>query len=70
MFKDLFMLKVTGSRSKVALRSDHDVAQLDHGRIICAKFELLPVYVNRDLARTKYIFLFGKIMRLLFSTIT
>ena len=37
------MLKVTGSRSKVALGSDHDVAQLDPGRNICTKFELLPV---------------------------
>ena len=26
IFKALFMLKVTGSRSKVALESDHDVA--------------------------------------------
>ena len=45
------MLKVTGSRLKVAPGSDHDVAQLDHGRNICAKFELL-VYDYRDLGRT------------------
>ena len=55
------MLKVTGSRSKVALGSDHDVAQLDHGRNICAQFELLPVYGNRDLARTKYYTIFIRI---------
>ena len=53
MFKALFMFKVTGSRSKVALESDHDIAQLDHGRNMCAKFELLPAYGHRDLARTK-----------------
>ena len=47
------MSKVTGSRSKVAPGSDHNVAQLDNGRNICAKFELLPVYDYRDLARTK-----------------
>ena len=35
------MLKVTGSRSQVAPGSDQDIAQLDHGRNICAKFELL-----------------------------
>ena len=51
MFKALFMLKVTGSRSKVALGSDHDVAQLDHGRNNCAQFELLLGYSYRDLAR-------------------
>ena len=38
MFKALFMLKVIGSRPKVAPGFDHDVAQLDHGRNICAKF--------------------------------
>ena len=54
MFKVLFMLKVTGSRLKVATGSDHDIAQLDHGRNICAKFELLPVYSHRDLIRTKF----------------
>ena len=43
----------TGSRSKIGCGSDHDVAQLDHGRNTCAKFELLPVYGYRDLARTK-----------------
>ena len=48
------MLKVTGSRSKAAPRSDHDVAQLDHGKNICAKFELLPAYSHRDLVRTKF----------------
>ena len=44
MFKALFMLKVTGSRSKVTPVSDHDVAQLDHSMNMCAKFELLPAY--------------------------
>ena len=47
------MLKVTGSRSKFATRSDHDVAQLDHRWNICAQFKLLPVYGHRHLARTK-----------------
>ena len=47
------MFKVTGSRSMVALESDHDVAQLDHGKNICARFELLPVYGYIDLAQTK-----------------
>ena len=46
------MLEVTGSRSKVVTRSDHDVAQIDHGRNMCAMFELLPAYGHRDLART------------------
>ena len=41
------MFKVTGSRLKVESGSDHDVAQLNHGRNICAKFELLG---HRDLA--------------------
>ena len=44
MFNALFILKVTGSRSKVEPGSDNDVAQLDHGRNMCAKFELLPAY--------------------------
>ena len=48
------MLKVTGSRSKVAPGSDHDVAQLHHGRNLCPKFELLPAYGHRDLARTNW----------------
>ena len=48
MFKALFMLKGTRSRSKVGSGSDCDVAQLDHGRSICAKFELLPDYGHRD----------------------
>ena len=48
MFKALFMLEVTGSRLKVASWSDHDVAQLDHGRNICAKFELLSAYSDRS----------------------
>ena len=56
------MLKVTGSRSKVAPGSDHDIAQLDHGRNICAKFELLPVYGDRDLARTKFDVIFRRIL--------
>ena len=43
IFKALFMFQVT--RSNVALWSDHDFAQLEHGRTIYAKFELLPVYV-------------------------
>ena len=60
MFKALFMLMVTGPRSKVAPRSDHDVAQLDHGRNICAQFEPLPVYGSRDLARTKFYFIFRR----------
>ena len=47
------MLKVTGSRSKVAPGSDHDIAQQDNGRNICAQFELLSVYGHRDLAQTK-----------------
>ena len=53
MFKALFMLKVTGSKSKVEPGSDHDVAQLEHGRNMCAKFELPPAYSHRDLAQTK-----------------
>ena len=61
MFKALFMLKVTESRSKVAPGSDHDVAQLDHGRNICTKFELLPVYGHRDPARTKFYVIFRRI---------
>ena len=48
------MFKVTGSRSKVEPRSDHDVAQLDHGRNMCAKFELPPASDDRDLAWTKW----------------
>ena len=48
------MFKVTGSRSKVEPESDHDIAQLDHGRNMCAKFELLAAYSYRDLARTKW----------------
>ena len=47
IFKTLFMFKVTGSRSKVGSGSDYDVAQLDYGRNMCAKFELLPVYGYR-----------------------
>ena len=58
MFKALFMLKVTGSRSRVAPGSDHNVAQLDHGRNMCAKFELHPAYGHRDLARTKLYVIF------------
>ena len=42
IFRRTFMLKVIVSRSKVEPVSDHDVAQLDHGRNMCAKFELLP----------------------------
>ena len=56
------MLKVTGSRSKVAPRSDHDVAQLGHGRNIWAQFELLPVYGHRDLAQTKWYIIFIRIV--------
>ena len=40
--------------AKVESGSDHDVAQLDHGRNMCAKFELLPADGHRDLARTKW----------------
>ena len=54
IFKALFMFKVTEARPKVASGSDYDVAQLDHGRNICAKFEHLPVYGYRDLVRTKW----------------
>ena len=39
----LIMFKVTGSRLMVGSGSDHDVAQLDHVRNICAKFELFSV---------------------------
>ena len=46
-----FTFEVTGS--KVTGRSDHDVAQLDLGRNLYAKFELLAVYGYKDLARTK-----------------
>ena len=55
IFKALFMFKVTGSRSNVGCRSDHNVAQLDPEGNICAKFELLELPVNgyRNLARTK-----------------
>ena len=49
------MFKVTGSRSNVDPGSDHGVAQLDHGRNMCAKFGLPPAYGHRDLAWTKYI---------------
>ena len=56
------MLEVTGSRLKVASWSDHDVAQLDHGRNICAKFELFSVYSDRDLARTKFYVIFRRIL--------
>ena len=55
------MLKVTGSRSKVAHGSDHDVAQLDHSRNICAQFELLQVYGHRDIAWTKSYVIFRRI---------
>ena len=55
------MFKVTGSRSKVAPGSDHGVAQLDHGRNICAKVELLPVYGHRDLAWTTFYVIFRRI---------
>ena len=55
------MLKVPGSRSKVARVSHHDVAQLDHVRNICTQFELLPVYGHRDLARTKSYVIFRRI---------
>ena len=54
IFRRIFIFKVTGSRLKVEPRSDHDVAQVDHGRNMCAKFELLPTYGHRDLARTKW----------------
>ena len=53
MLKALFMLEVTGSRSKVEPGSDHDIAQIDHGRNMRVKFELLPLYGHRDLAWTK-----------------
>ena len=42
------MFKVTGPRSKVGSSSDHDIAQLDDGSNICAKFELLSVYGYRE----------------------
>ena len=54
IFIRIFMFKVTGSRSKVEPWSDHDIAQLHHGRKLCAKFELLPAYGHRYLARTKW----------------
>ena len=44
IFRRTFMFKVTGSRSKVEPGSDYDVAQLDHGRNMCAKFELRQAY--------------------------
>ena len=44
------MFEVTGSRSKVEPRSDHGVSQLEHGKNMCAKFQLLPAYGHRDLA--------------------
>ena len=53
-FRRTSMLTVTGSMSKVEPGSNHDVAQLDHGRNMCTKFELLPAYSSRDLARTKW----------------
>ena len=55
------MLKVTGSRSKVSRGSDHDVAQLNHVRNICAQFELLLAYGHRNLARTKSYVIFRRI---------
>ena len=54
IFRRAFMFKVTGSRSKVELGSDHDIAQLDHGRNMRAKFEHLATYGHRDLAWIKW----------------
>ena len=54
IFIRIFMFRVIGSRSKVEPWSDHDVAQPDHGRNLCAKFELLPAYGHRDLAQTNW----------------
>ena len=48
------MFKVKESRSKVEPGSDNDVAQLDHVGNMGAKYELLPAYGHRDLARTKW----------------
>ena len=61
MFKALFMLKVTGSGSKIAPGSEHGVAQLGHGRNMCATFEFFPAYGHRDLARTKFAVIFRRI---------
>ena len=65
IFKAIFMVKVTGSKSKVASGAGHDITQLYHGRNISAKFELLPVYGHygyRDLTRKKfYISIFRRI---------
>ena len=46
--------KVTGLRSKVTQRSDHDVAQLDPLRNILAKFELPAANGCGDVARTRF----------------
>ena len=54
------MFKVTGSWSKVASSSNHDAAQLDHDRNICAKFDVLPVYGYRDQVQTKFYLHFQK----------
>ena len=56
------MLKVIGSRSKVAPGCDHETVQLDHGRNICAQFELFPVYGQRDQARTMFYITFRRIL--------
>ena len=45
---------VTGSRSKVTQRSDHDVAQLNPLRNIPTKFELPEANGCRDIARTRF----------------
>ena len=44
------MFKVTRSGSKVALGSDHEVAQLQHIRDMEAKFTFPPAYGYKDIA--------------------
>ena len=51
ILQHLFMFKVTGQRSKgVAPGSDHDAAQLDHVRNICANFRHLLRWLNSDIS--------------------
>ena len=42
-FRIILTFEVTGPRSKVTPGSDHDIAQVNHGRNMHVKFELLPL---------------------------
>ena len=52
--EEFLSLRSQGQGQKLKLGLTYDAAQLDHGRNLCAKFELLPAYGHRDLARTKW----------------